>query len=248
VGLFPKNLQVPFLKNLELQRAAVDGSVLALGIFSRGQLKDDSTGSLRKLMSLRSKDLPIRQSWWSSLRVFKWWSSLWWGPGGKKSSTAVFAIEGLVDGPDLPERSARVLLSRIEKYALEEQRIVVVSKRAWISSDGTDLTEYYVRLGFEKLEMEDGLQELVYTKRWSLKKGAKAGTISGLNKDGSIMKKGAKAGSISGGSKDGESTVDQVDNQQIMTGIDIKNQQNTTDRKLWALQAGTQGTRIFSKM
>jgi len=132
VGLIPKGREVPAPE------------VLALGLFSRGQLKDDSRGSLLRVI----EEQYVKQG-----------ARPWWGRPKKLN---VFAIEGLVDAPGLP-MSASSLLSKIQKYAHKEQKIVVVPSWARIGSDGQDLSEYYVRLGFEKVEMEDGLHEYVYT-------------------------------------------------------------------------------------
>jgi len=137
VGLIPADGYKSFVH-------AMDASVEALCVFSRETLKDDSRGSLRgKVEEHHGRE-----------------SRLWGGLARRRFD--VFAIEGLVDAPGLTESSARDLLSRIAKYAEEEQRIVVVPRRAYICSDGTDLTDYYVRLGSEKVEMEEGLTELVY--------------------------------------------------------------------------------------
>lgn len=110
----------------------------AFGIFSRDQFPDDSQGSLKQV-------LPARP---------------WWIPANRPLD--VFLIEGLADAPGLSMQMTRVLLSRIAKYASKEQRAVVVSKRALTSDvDGADLTDYYVRLGFEKVVMEGGSYTLV---------------------------------------------------------------------------------------
>jgi len=125
----------------------IEESLGALAMFSRLQLKDDRRHSLRnKVMQLYGHR--------------HWWSRNQWGR--RKKVIEVFAIEGLVHAPDLPEQLARVLLSKIQKYAHKENRIVVVPQWAFSWTDGTELTEYYVRLGFEKIEMQDGLHQLVY--------------------------------------------------------------------------------------
>jgi len=142
VGLLPQGLQIPVL---ECRSSGVDASVLAVGVFSRVQLRDDSNGSLRKRVEEQ---------------FGKQWTRHWWG--GTMKKLRVFAIEGLADTPGLSEHSARVLLCKIGKYAHEEKKIIVVPSHAYISRDGTDLTDYYVRLGFEKIEMKDGHHELVY--------------------------------------------------------------------------------------
>jgi len=143
VGLIPKELL------LNSTSSAIDKSLGALAVFSRIHLKDNRRHSLhKKLLQLSGN-----RHWWSRLR---------WGR--TKKGVNVFAIEGLANAPGLTEQAARVLLSKIVKYAHEEQMIVVVPQWAYTSSDGTDLTEYYVRLGFKKVEMEEGLyDELVYT-------------------------------------------------------------------------------------
>lgn len=147
VGLVPETLESRFL---ESGSSAVDASVLALGVFSRERLVDDSRGSLhRKIEEQLGED-----------RMQELVSSGRFGHGKMKFD--VFALEGLAEAPGLPERSARVLLAKIAKYAQEEHKLVVVPKRARISSQGKDLTEYYVHLGFEKVEMKDGY-ELLYT-------------------------------------------------------------------------------------
>jgi len=146
VSLIPKDLETPFL---ESGSSAVDASVLALGVFSRRQLDDDSMGSICELLEER---------------FGKEWAGLQKGHATKQFEA--FEIEGLADAPGLPEQSARVLLCKIRDYALQEQKIVVVSaraKRPYMGSDGKDVLDYYVRLGFEEVLMEDGRSELVYT-------------------------------------------------------------------------------------
>lgn len=138
VCLMAKDAETFFL---ESGSSAVDTSVLGLATFSRGQLKDDSRGSLREVFEQQFK------------------------VAGRLHSRArwdVFAIEGVADAPGLSERSARVLLSKIQKYARKEQTVVVLPAWARISRDGRDLTDYYVRLGFERVEMEDGDFEYIY--------------------------------------------------------------------------------------
>lgn len=138
VGLIPKDFNMPFL---ESGSSAVDASVLGLGVFSRGQIKDDGSGSIRKRVVFAGGKT-------------SWWTQPWWG---------VFALEGIASQPGLPEESARVLLAKIARYAEKEGRIVVLSKRAYTRKmNGADLTHYYVRLGFEKVMKDDGSQELVY--------------------------------------------------------------------------------------
>lgn len=151
VGLLPRSLPAPFL---ESGSSAVDASVLALGVFSREQREDDSDNSVRKRVEEQFAMDGIRR--W----IFHGRSST------GRGKYDVFAIQGLAEAPGLPDRSAKILLAKIAKYAQKDDKLVVVSERACISSDGTDLTEYYERLGFEKVQMTDGNtiwgHELVY--------------------------------------------------------------------------------------
>jgi len=148
VGLISKADEIPFLLNGSF---GDDTCVEAFSVFSRDQLKDDGRGSLRNKI----------EEMYGKLQG-QLWIQLWWGRADKH--IPVLKIGGLMAAPGLPEDSARVLLYKINKYARKERKIVVLSKRAYISRDGTDLTEFYVRLGFEKLMMEEGLYELVYTR------------------------------------------------------------------------------------
>lgn len=89
-----------------------------------------------------------------------------WG-GRDENRFNVIAIEGLADAPGLGGGFASSLLSRIGNYAYKEQKIVTVAKRAIVSRDRVDLTDYYVGLGFEKVHMqgrskEDDWHELVF--------------------------------------------------------------------------------------
>lgn len=142
VGLVPGNIDIPFL---ESGSSAVHASVFALGLFRRAQLEDDSRASLRKTFDEHDKQGARR----------------WLGRAERQID--VFEIEGIAVAPGLPEVSAGILLSQIEKYAHQERRVVVVPQRACISIDGTNLEEHYVRLGFIKVEMEYGPPQLVYT-------------------------------------------------------------------------------------
>jgi len=142
VGLIPKDFDVSYL---ESGSSAVDLSVLALCAFSRERLKDDRRGSIRKAVEKQ---------------YGKRWTRRWWGRAKKEFD--VFALEGLAEAPWLPSTSSRALLAKIENYAQKEQRIVVVPKWAYISSDGTDLSEYYVNLGFDYVQMDGQLHELIY--------------------------------------------------------------------------------------
>lgn len=142
VGLIPNDVEISFL---ESGGSAADKSVLALSVFARGEVKDDSKGSLRNAIQEQ---------------YAKHGMELWWGTSHKRLN--VFSVEGLADAPGVPERWARVLLPKMQQYAHKEKKIVVVPMWALTSSDGRDLTEYYVRLGFEKVDMEDGMHEYVY--------------------------------------------------------------------------------------
>lgn len=134
VGLIPKQ------SGYRVDLAESGHTLLAIGVFSRESVFDDKKCSLRrasgKSVAECGGDLPKQYN--------------------------VFALEGLADTAGLSERAARPLLSKIAKYARKEKRFVVLSKRAYTGSDGTDLTEYYVRLGFKKVVMDKG-HELVYT-------------------------------------------------------------------------------------
>jgi len=120
--------------------AAAEPPMLALGVFSRGTFKDDRGRSIRKHIEEK-----LNQTL----------------PGG--CAIDVFAIEGIAAAPGLATACASALMSNIGQYARQEQRTVVVPKHAYIGFDGTDLTEYYVRIGFDKVEMVDGTHELVYS-------------------------------------------------------------------------------------
>lgn len=139
----------PFVRADDLEGKGQVRSTKALGLFSRTTVLDDNSCALR---------LKVEESVLGKAPVECRWEL--------PQQLDVFAIEGLSETPDLAEgwteALAEVLLSKIARYARKEQRIVVLSKQAHTSSDGTDLTEYYVRLGFEKVQMENGL-ELVYT-------------------------------------------------------------------------------------
>lgn len=127
----------------------VEASVMALAVFSRVVLKDNSklspTGyTFREIKMVNGgiRDVSSLERW-------------------KSKSFSAFAIEGLAEAPDLPVRSARVLLAKIARWAQAEQSHVMVARQA-IHRDGTDLTDYYLKLGFEKLELDDGSYDLVY--------------------------------------------------------------------------------------
>lgn len=121
-------------------------SMMALGIFARQKLTDDSSGSLLKIVETQFGIKATRG-------IF----------GRAKKRISVFSIEGLAEGPFSSARSARVLLGKIAEWALQEHKLIVVPKHAVYCSDGTDLTSYYMRLGFKKVEMDDGTYELIYS-------------------------------------------------------------------------------------
>jgi len=143
VGLIPKDFEASWS---ERGSPEVEASVSALGVFSREKVNDDARGSLRN---------KVQEQYGKS------WTRRWWGP--EKKQLGVFAIQGLAPGPSLTEVSAELLLSKIVKYAYKEQKIVMVPKQAYNNRFEADLTEYYVRLGFEKVEMEYKTYELIYT-------------------------------------------------------------------------------------
>merc|ERR1712232_564439 len=82
-------------------------------------------------------------------------------PRSGKNSVPVFAISGLVE-PQLSARAARLLLTKVGEWAKSEQRLVTVARHALQSSNGTDLTPYYLKLGFVQLKMDDEASILVY--------------------------------------------------------------------------------------
>jgi len=129
-------------------------------------------------MSTKSKGVRTRGWWQENHSQEELKDALWWDRVEEfedEEQFDVFAIEGLVDAPGLDEQSTRDLMSQIEKYAHQEEKIVVVSKRAYIR-DGVDLSAYYVGHGFEKVEMEKGWSGsaedgvawpvLIYSERW----------------------------------------------------------------------------------
>lgn len=144
VGLVPKGVDFTFLGS---GPSAVDASVLAVSLFERDTLRDDARQSLVT---------KIREAGYVDVQTRFWW-------GGTKKKIKAFKLLGLVDAPGVPEHTARALLAKIRRYADEEAAIVVVPTWAYYSREGKDLTEYYVQLGFENVQMEGRLPELVYT-------------------------------------------------------------------------------------
>jgi len=145
VGLVPKDFEMP---SLQSGTSAVHVPVLALGVFARDKIYDDRRGSLRK---------KIEEQYGAR------WARSWFGR--PKRQFDVFSIEGLSEAPgeDLPEHSAKLLLTRMRQYARKERKVIVVPQWAYISRSGKDLTEYYERLGFEMVELEGQMHALIYT-------------------------------------------------------------------------------------
>lgn len=143
MGLIPKDLSMSFL---ESGSSAVQASVLGLCLSSKQQIQDDSRGSLRTKIS---------EKYWKGGTPL--------GLVNADNKIEAYAIEGVADAPGLPELSSRILLAKVAKLAHKEQKAVVVPKWARTTVDREDLTEHYVHLGFEKVEMEDGSHELVFT-------------------------------------------------------------------------------------
>lgn len=142
------------MSSFESGSLAADSSVLAMGVFSREQLTDDSQGTIRNRIESQYGKEDTRRWLGRARTVLR-----------SRKPLEVFALEGLAEGPDLPELSARTLLFKLFKYAQWENRLMVVPERAYTSIDGRELTEYYVRLGFEKIDITDGpflKQRLVY--------------------------------------------------------------------------------------
>lgn len=149
VALIPKDFfeERPFVSPFSSRKVthvpnAIDADVQSLCVFSREKVKDDRMGSLRKHIQKQHRKQGILS---------------WLRP--REEEFDAFAIEGLVDAPVVAQGSASALLSKIKQYAEQEQKIVVVPKRAYI---GSDLLDYYVSLGFEQVEMHGRLPELVY--------------------------------------------------------------------------------------
>jgi len=132
-------------------------SVSALALLSRDQLKDNSRGTLVKMVE---EQFGIRATRTCS--------------GRPRKRFSVFMIEGVAMAPHITGKSAAVLLAKIAKWAHTEQRLVVVPRSAFYKQDGTglsglseqaaDLSAYYERLGFRRVKSDyhDGY-DLVYS-------------------------------------------------------------------------------------
>lgn len=126
-----------------------DASVMALAVFSRVEFKDNSKGSPHSPTGYALREITMAGVGTPITLV--------------KKTVSAFAIEGIAEAPDLSARSARVLLAKIAKWAQAEQRLVVVARHAIHLSGRTDLTAYYMKLGFEKVALDDGSYDLVYS-------------------------------------------------------------------------------------
>lgn len=132
-------------------------SVLALALLSRDQLKDNSRGTLVKMVEEQFGITATRTC-----------------SGRPRKRFSVFMIAGVAMAPHITGRSAPVLLAKIAKWAHTEQRLVVVPRSAFYKQDGTglsglseqaaDLSAYYERLGFRRVtsDYHDGY-DLVYS-------------------------------------------------------------------------------------
>lgn len=139
VGLMSHAFALP---SVEDESSDSGSGLMALGVFSREVVGGNSAGSLRKMCEEQFGVVP----------------------GGDVEHVPVFAVTGLSEAPNIPASSATVLLAKIAKWAQIEQRLVVVPRHALHTSDGSDLTSYYVRLGFDKMNiMDDGSYDLVYS-------------------------------------------------------------------------------------
>lgn len=161
VALIPDDCDTSF-------KSGAEATVRALALFRRGQLNDDDSGSIKRAMYAKAKRTRTR-TFWQTASMQEIEDRTWWDRAVEEEyhQFDVFFIEGLVDAPGLDEESTKDLMSQIEKYAHKDKRIVVVSERAYIV-DGVDVSSYYVRHGFRKVEMEDREHPvLIYTQRWS---------------------------------------------------------------------------------
>jgi len=128
--------------------ATHDVSLKALAVFSRGQLECNSKSASTSLKSTFESQFGIE----ASDQFFS---------GGDKKSVPVWEIEGLVD-TELTGKPVRLLLTKIAKWAQIEQKLVMVAQNAVHLKDGSDLTGYYMRLGFAKVNMDDESSRLIY--------------------------------------------------------------------------------------
>jgi len=168
VGLIPKHMDIGLLESGWFPRGG-DGSVVsALAVFSREKFEDDRRGTLRKRMR---EYVTLRQ--WRYTQTDSAYGKRMMDSGMAQTQRMaqpqtqhgkvdVFAIQGLAAQPGYEDHLAHALLYQIGRYANEEQKLVVVPEWAYMSSDGKDLTDYYVGFGFQKVEMEDRPHVLVY--------------------------------------------------------------------------------------
>lgn len=165
VGLMPSVLSESYLPQVP------DDSVMAIAAFSREKLKTDPMGSLLKMVEAQFGIEATR----NILRR-------------RRKRVSVFMIKGLARGPGSSEDSARILLAKIAEWAEAEKRLVVVARDSLNDGSpiGRDLTEYYKRLGFERVMGDDGTYDLVFRRTWvdllstNTDLLSKSGTLVGL--------------------------------------------------------------------
>jgi len=147
VGLMPKTDSGRATLERPSDSDSVEASVMALAVFSRVEFDDNSFGNALTGYALEKEK-----------------NKMWQYPDIPMDGISAFAIEGLAEAPDLSRgyllrhllrhlRPARVLLTKIAKWAEAERSLVMVARDAIHVSDGVtqvDLTPYYMKLGFEK--------------------------------------------------------------------------------------------------
>lgn len=140
-------------------------SVKALAVFSQGRIEYDSQGSATSPSPGHPHARALERDQPDSfVKVVESQLGIRVSddvPNSGKGSVPVFAIHGLVE-PELSARAARLLLTKVGHWAQSEQRLVIVARHAVQSSNGTDLTPYYCRLGFVQVKVDDGLSILAY--------------------------------------------------------------------------------------